>query len=652
METAGTYDVVVCGAGLAGLTLVRQLRLELPQLSIAIVDRLTRPLPEAAHKVGESSVEAASTYFSQTLGLKSYLAERHLPKLGLRFYFGSGQDPLETRPEFGPKAFSPITSYQLDRGRLENDLREMIVGMGVTLLEGTHVEDIVLMNGGEPHVVLCRQPDGSEQTALRARWVIDALGRRRLLQSKLGLIQSNGHSASAAWWRVNSRADVNAMVKKNGDRAWHQRTIEDRYLSTNHLMGRGYWVWFIPLGSGATSIGIVTDETIHPLNSYGRSHAQALEWLYEHEPSAWQLLKNIPILDFHRLKNFSYHSRQIFSPDRWSCVGEAGLFVDPLYSPGSDFIALGNTITVEMIGREFRGELTVPAVDEFNRLVLDFLAPMAVTCYRNMYQIFGHAHIFAAKFAWDVAVDWSMRTQAILQGVIRRPTPEVFALMQKYKELNERVQRLFVDWAQAVPPRAFFVAPGDLARMRFLCLLHIDLASRRNASQFLRAARLNLDRLEELAQILFWQAVSECRPEHMPKNRARPPWINPWQMTLTPDRWNEDRLFDPITAPRPLRAMREGTFAGIFAPMTWSETIRVGVPYWLMHIAGGKPAKFAFKLIHDHLFANKPAMRIRGILITDYPSDLKPAVGDDADRVTLPRAAPQYSRTHEPVTHQ
>ena len=50
--------------------------------------------------------------------------------------------------------------------------------------------------------------------------------------------------------------------------AWQARCEpQARWLSTNHLVGAGYWVWLIPLGSGATSVGIVTDETIHPQSS-------------------------------------------------------------------------------------------------------------------------------------------------------------------------------------------------------------------------------------------------------------------------------------------------------------------------------------------------------------------------------------------------
>ena len=63
-------DVVICGGGLAGLTLARQLRRAFPDLGIVQIERTARPLPEAAHKVGESSVELACQYF-ESLGLKN-----------------------------------------------------------------------------------------------------------------------------------------------------------------------------------------------------------------------------------------------------------------------------------------------------------------------------------------------------------------------------------------------------------------------------------------------------------------------------------------------------------------------------------------------------------------------------------------------------
>jgi len=617
VHTQTNYDVLICGAGLAGLSLARHLKLQLPALSIAVVDRLPRPLPEAAHKVGEASNDLGAYYFGIVLRLQDYLRRAHLRKLAVRFFFGDPHGPFENRPELGPSLYPPMPTYQLDRGRLENDLRRMVSDMGVALFEAATVDDVVLAEGAQPHAVQCRRDDGPP-FMLFGRWLVDALGRRRLLQSKLGLAKPNGHAASAAWWRIQPPLDIRQMGAAGG-RAWQERVIEDRNLSTNHLMGRGYWIWLIPLSSGATSVGIVTDETIHPSRAYGKSYSHALEWLREHEPSLWQSIKDRELLDFHRLKNFSYHAQQIFSHHRWSCVGEAGVFLDPLYSIGSDIIAVTNTLTVEMIRRDLQGELTETAVDEFNRVVLDCFVPHALAYYKDTYGTFGHAHICVAKVAWDLATYQGILCQLYFQNIIQRPTPEVFALLRQYNELNERVQRLLIDWAKAAPSRAPCVALSDLTRMPIQQLLHLDMAARRTMEQFLQVARLNLDRLEEIAQILFWQAVEECLPEHMPKDRRSLPWINAWRMSLAPERWQTDGLYYPFTAPRSLRPMRV-TFAGIFAPITWREIFQVELVYRLRHVARGKPATFLIGLLQRHLIRNKPAMWLRRLLVTDRPS--------------------------------
>lgn len=79
------YDVLIMGGGLSGLTLAIQLKKKAAKLRILIAEKIAHPVPEAAHKVGESSVEIASHYFENILGLKAQL-DKELPKLGLRFF--------------------------------------------------------------------------------------------------------------------------------------------------------------------------------------------------------------------------------------------------------------------------------------------------------------------------------------------------------------------------------------------------------------------------------------------------------------------------------------------------------------------------------------------------------------------------------------
>ena len=136
MATDRKYQVVICGGGLAGLTLALQLQNKYPEASITVLEKTVRPLPEAAHKVGESTVEIGGHYFAEVLGLKSYLDEKQFPKLGLRYFYGDSNQPFENRPELGPSMFSPVPTFQLDRGIFENDLRSMVLDLGVNLVEG------------------------------------------------------------------------------------------------------------------------------------------------------------------------------------------------------------------------------------------------------------------------------------------------------------------------------------------------------------------------------------------------------------------------------------------------------------------------------------------------------------------------------------
>jgi len=147
------YDVVIAGAGLAGLSLARQLIREQPDLSLAIVDKQQRPLPDAAHKVGESAAEAGSHYLGNQLGLKEYLRANHYNKYGIRYFLGDSRLPIERRTEWGTDRNMPVSTYQLDRGRLENDMRRFALEDGIHLLEGRRIQDVLISEDEQPHQV-------------------------------------------------------------------------------------------------------------------------------------------------------------------------------------------------------------------------------------------------------------------------------------------------------------------------------------------------------------------------------------------------------------------------------------------------------------------------------------------------------------------
>src|SRR6185437_8725297 len=71
--SVASFDVVVMGGGLAGQTLARQIKRERPSTRILIMELRPHPVKEAAHKVGESTVEIGAHYFAKVLGLETHL---------------------------------------------------------------------------------------------------------------------------------------------------------------------------------------------------------------------------------------------------------------------------------------------------------------------------------------------------------------------------------------------------------------------------------------------------------------------------------------------------------------------------------------------------------------------------------------------------
>src|SRR6266851_4106296 len=207
------FDVAICGGGLAGLTFATRVRQVWPELRVILIDRLRQPLPESAFKVGESSIEIGAHYFADVLKFKDHFETCQLEKLGLRYFYQSPDGSFAARPEFGVASFLPAKSYQIDRGILENHLRRAVAGSGVEMEEGCSVRRIELQSSG-PHIVEYNTTRGSARR-VRARWVIDASGRRRLLQRQLGLGVPNRFGCNASWFRIDGKLDVSSMVPRS-----------------------------------------------------------------------------------------------------------------------------------------------------------------------------------------------------------------------------------------------------------------------------------------------------------------------------------------------------------------------------------------------------------------------------------------------------
>ncbi|MES2622312.1 MAG: FAD-dependent monooxygenase [Bacteroidota bacterium] len=520
------YDVIILGGGLAGLTLSIQLKRKKPGISILVLERRKENAPKAAHKVGESTVELASYYYREVIGVKEYLEKHELPKYGLRFFFPSHtKEIIESRVELGPRKWLYTPSHQLDRGTFENYLAQNTQEYGTEFLLDAFVKDVEF--GKEQSTVTYTHK--GEEVKATCRWVADATSRHSFLKRKLGFQKPMEHHVNAVWWRLKGVIDITDWSQSEEWKNYPE--VKLRYLSTVHFLDKGYWVWVIPLGTKNTSIGIVADPAVHPFETFD-TYEKSLEWLKVNEPLCYKMLEpETPNkMDFKILKHFAHHTGRLYDGGmRWGVTGESGAFHDPFYSPGSDFIAMNNTWLSDLILRELSGEDVQFRAEIYEQTHLG-LVDSWIPIYKDKYLLMGNAQVMSTKILWDWAIYWAVPALLFTNNAFTdlRMLKNLFSgetsLGNKFRKLHEQMQKLFMDW-QPYDTQIFenkFVDPIDLSYM-------LDFQTNitvQHGDKLLEKVGGNIAVLEKVAAEIFRRVSNHAKgtPLDMP--------VNPYTMDL------------------------------------------------------------------------------------------------------------------------
>ena len=399
------YDVVILGAGIAGLTLARQL-LMYSDKKVLLLEK--RPhIPPERQKVGESNVQVQGYYLSKILDMEEHLLREHFLKYNLRFYW-----PTPGKPNTGYEQYSQsyirflsnICCYQLDRNKIEGELlRVNLIDPRFSFQSNVSNLDVSLGSGQAPHKVTF-ECNGSK-TELQTTWVVDTSGRAKFLARRLELTKDNPirHGSMFFWVdgllnieKLTELSHAQSLLHKNRRKLGHIPT----WLATNHFCGEGYWFWVIPL-QGKTSLGLVYDRARVNENEVN-SPEKVIAWDCKRHPLVQRDLSKLKIVDEGLYRDFSYDCKQTISAERWALAGEAGRFADPLYSPGGDLIALYNTLITDAILTKEESILAIKV--RLYELLMWGLYEAYVPSYAVSYDVLGDQECFVMKYGWELTI--------------------------------------------------------------------------------------------------------------------------------------------------------------------------------------------------------------------------------------------------------
>jgi hypothetical protein len=299
--------------------------------------------------------------------------------------------------------------------------------------------------------------------------VIDATGRGCVLGKKLGLIERNDrHPIAAMWGRFRGVRHIDDVAALAGG-GLAARNVSSRRLATNHYAGRGYWVWYIPLGSGETSIGVVWDRRLVDLHERRDREAAFLEFLRALRPGN-ELIEKAEMRagDFRYYSHFAYATRQYMGPG-WALVGDAAAFLDPYYSPGLDHVGFSVEATTRLVLEDQVRPLEPTRIAEHNEIFLRSYWRFFESVFEGKYYYMGEADLLSAAMLFDTAQYY------------------IFVVIPAYRFLGR------YHWMPVLghPKAFFFYHLMRLYHRRFRALAELRLetgeAGRRNAGRRIRA---------------------------------------------------------------------------------------------------------------------------------------------------------------------
>jgi flavin-dependent dehydrogenase len=338
------FDFAVAGGGPAGSSAAISLRQQ--GHSVVLFERETFP----RFHIGESLLSTANDSFA-ALGVAKQVEAASFPeKWGARLFTHDGQNGRYVDFTCVREVTRPQT-YQVCRQEFDRILLERAREVGVHVREACNVTgcdftpDAAILD-----VASC--VDGAT-SRLHVRALVDATGRGGLLARKFNLRTEEPRLANVAIY-----SHYTNVPRLEGPRP------DDIRLIARDDAG---WFWLIPISKELTSVGVVLPKALYRRLANGSPEA-TLNNTISDTPIIAELMREArrewPI----RVeKDFSY-SASAYAGNRWILAGDAGSFLDPVFSTGvSIAMESGIEAAAELHRASMRNDFSASSFAAFSR---------------------------------------------------------------------------------------------------------------------------------------------------------------------------------------------------------------------------------------------------------------------------------------------
>jgi flavin-dependent dehydrogenase len=366
MATKPDFDVVIIGGGPAGAAMGAYLGKA--GVKCAVLEREIFPRPH----VGESLVPSSTRVFKD-LDFLNKMEEAKFPhKYGASWSSASsprthvhavGWEGLASESNadirFEERAQLGVDrnyTYHVDRAKFDLLLLQHAHELGAAVYEGVRVTRVDLPDGQDPTVHFTL---GRKEVGLSAHVVVDASGRHTVLGGQLKLKVKDTVFDQYAIHTWFDGFDRGAMAAKP--------EFAD-YIHIHFLPITNTWVWQIPISESTTSIGVVTQKA-----NFSKSRESREQFFWEcmaSRPSLHDAARRATQMrPFKDEGDYSYAMTQICG-DRFMLVGDAGRFVDPIFSTGVS-IALNSArfASRDLVGALERGQFSRDAFSTYEATI-------------------------------------------------------------------------------------------------------------------------------------------------------------------------------------------------------------------------------------------------------------------------------------------